>query len=292
VRLTVIVSFLNEAAYLPRFLASVERQARLPDRLVLVDDGSTDGSAELAAAFASRFPWAVAWGRPARAREADRLAGAAELRAFEWAVARLGDVGDVVAKLDADLDLHPEHFASVLAAFAASPTLGIAGACLTDVLRDGSRVRPPAPRRHVRGATKFYRRACFEQIRPIPAHLGWDMVDEVSARRLGWRTESLELPGGDTLHLRPTGGHDGRLRAYRRWGACAWGYGAHPGFVLLGALRRAAWRPFVVGGVLYAAGYASAALRGAPRAGRDVRAFVRREEARQMHAVLLRSARA
>ena len=103
----------------------------------------------------------------------------------------------------------------------------------------------PGPRWHVRGATKFYRRECYEQIQPIPAHLGWDMIDEVKARRAGWRTESFELPGGDTLHLRPTGRHDGQLRAYRRWGACAWGYGAHPAFVLLGAIKRLPRRPFV-----------------------------------------------
>jgi hypothetical protein len=138
----------------------------------------------------------------------------------------------------------------------------------------------------VRGATKFYRRECYEQIQPIPAHLGWDMIDEAKARRAGWRTESFELPGGDTLHLRPTGQHDGLLRAYRRWGECAWGYGAHPAFVMLGALKRLSWRPYLVGSLLYVAGYTGAALRRAPRVERDVRTFVRREEARQVLALL------
>jgi hypothetical protein len=140
----------------------------------------------------------------------------------------------------------------------------------------------------VRGATKFYRRACYEEIQPIPARLGWDMVDEVKARRAGWRTESFALAGGDTLHLRPTGQHDGRLRAYRRWGECAWAYGAHPGFVLLGAIKRLAWRPYGIGGLLYATGYASAAARRVERVDRDLRAFVRREEARQVLAVVRR----
>ena len=168
----------------------------------------------------------------------------------------------------------------------ADPRLGLAGACLSDLAPDGSAARQPAPRWHVRGATKFYRRECYEQIQPIPAHLGWDMIDEVKARQAGWRTESFELAGGDTLHLRPTGEHDGRLRAYRRWGECAWGYGAHPGFALLGAVKRLRWRPYVLGGLLYAIGYWGAALRGAPRAERGVRSFVRREEARQVLAAL------
>jgi poly-beta-1,6-N-acetyl-D-glucosamine synthase len=281
-RLTVIVSFLNEASFLPRLLASVERQTLLPDRLVLVDDGSTDGSGELAAAFAARHDFARVLHRSGRRPDADRLAGASELKSFDWAVRLLDEPWDVLAKLDADLELNPRHFECLVDALRNQPDLGIAGAHLSDVGENAVAARQPAPAWHVRGATKFYRRECYEQIVPIPAHLGWDMIDEVKARQLGWRTASLELPGGDTLHLRPTGAHDGRLRAFRRWGECAWGYGAHPLFVLLGAAKRTAWRPYMVGGVLYAAGYASAGLRRAPRAEPDVRDFVRAEEARRV----------
>jgi poly-beta-1,6-N-acetyl-D-glucosamine synthase len=287
-RLIVVVPFLNEARYLPRLLASIERQTRLPDRLMLIDDGSSDGSSELAAAFAARYPWAVALSRPPRSAEADRLAGAAELRSFEWAVAQIDEPWDVLAKLDADLELNPHHFEYVLDSMQADPRLGVAGAWLSDVAEDGTASRFPVPRWHVRGATKFYRRECYEAIRPIPAHLGWDMIDEVKARKVGWRTESFELPGGDTLHLRPTGRHDGALRAYRRWGACAWGYGAHPAFVALGAIKRLPRRPFALGGALYAIGYAEAALRRQPRVEREVRAYLQREEARQVLALVTR----
>ncbi|HEY6398075.1 MAG TPA: glycosyltransferase family 2 protein [Solirubrobacteraceae bacterium] len=285
-RLTVIVSFRDEARFLPGLLASVGRQTRLPDRLILVDDGSIDGSGELAATFAAHHDYALALSRPRRPRGQDRLSDAAELLAFEWAAAQLDHDFDVLAKLDADLELNPLHIERILEELRTDPTLGLAGACLSDVTGDGFSARRPAPRWHVRGATKFYRRECYEQIQPIPAHLGWDMIDEVKARKAGWRTESFDLPGGDTLHLRPTGEHDGRLRAYRRWGECAWGYGAHPAFALLGAIKRLGWRPYVAGGLLYAIGYCGAALRQVPRAEREVRAYVRREEARQVLATL------
>jgi poly-beta-1,6-N-acetyl-D-glucosamine synthase len=279
-KLAVIIPFLNEARFLPRLLASIDRQTRLPDRLILVDDGSSDGSLELASAFAATHPYAVALSRPPRGPEADRLGRAAELRSFEWALGGLGEPWDVVAKLDADLELNPRHIERLLQEMAADPGLGVTGAYLTDVDEDGTAARFPVPRWHVRGATKFYRRECYEEIRPIPAHLGWDTIDEIKARRAGWRTESFELPGGDTLHLRPTGRHDGRLRASRRWGECAWGYGAHPGFVLLSAIRRITRPPYGVGGAMYALGYAAAAVRRRPRVDRDLRAFVHREEAR------------
>jgi biofilm PGA synthesis N-glycosyltransferase PgaC len=279
------VSFLNESRFLPRFLASVEQQTRLPDRLVLLDDGSTDGSGEIAAAFAASRPFAVALRRPPRPAESDRLAGAGELQAFQWAVSRLQEPWDVLAKLDADLELNPRHFERMLAEMQADPRLGIAGAWLSDVAPGRPPVRPPAPEWHVRGATKFYRRECYDQIQPFPLHLGWDMVDDVRARRAGWRTASFELEGGDSLHLRPTGGHDGTLRAFRRWGECAWGYGAHPLFVLLGAVKRMGWRPYVLGGCLYAIGYAWAAVRARPRVEPEVRAYVRREEATQVRSL-------
>jgi hypothetical protein len=285
-RLVVVVPFLNEARFLPRLLASIERQSRLADRLLLVDDGSTDGSGDVVAAFAAAHPYAAVLSRPPRGPETDRLGEASELRSFEWALGHVREHWDVVAKLDADLELNPRHFECLLAEMEADRRLGIAGAYLTDVADDGTGARFPVPRWHVRGATKFYRRDCYEQIRPIPAHLGWDTIDEIAARRAGWRTQSFELPGGDTLHLRPTGQHDGRLRAARRWGECAWGYGAHPAYVLLSAAKRVTRRPYAIGGAMYALGYASAALRRRPRVDRDLRAFVHREEARQVLGLL------
>ena len=57
-RLVAIVSFLDEERVLPAFLGSVAAQTRPPDRLLLVDDGSRDGSAALAETFARRHDFA------------------------------------------------------------------------------------------------------------------------------------------------------------------------------------------------------------------------------------------
>lgn len=284
-RLVVVVAFLNENAFLPRFLASVERQTRLPDQLVLVDDGSSDGSADYAEGFAKSHGYAVFHRRPPRPVETDRLATAAELKAFQWAVEQLDVPWDVLAKLDADLELNPQHFERLLDAFEFDAQLGMVGAQLADVLGDGSEVRQPAPAWHVRGATKFYRRACYEQIQPIPAHLGWDMIDEVRARAAGWKTTSVELPVRDSLHLRPTGGHNGMRRAYVRWGECAWGYGAHPLFVILGGIKRIPSKPYGIGGFLYVLGFVRSSIRRTPRASGATRSAVRTEEWRQVRSL-------
>jgi O-antigen ligase len=276
--LVVVVTFLNEEKFLPIFLRSMAAQTRPPDRLVLVDDGSTDRSAELASEFVRSYSKAVVLRRPPRPQARDRLAEANELKAFQWAVAQLDLDWDVVAKMDADLELGPNTIETIEEAFARDPELGMAGAHLVEPRPDGSRVPLVCPPDHVNGATKFYLRDCWNDIAPLAPILGWDTLDEFHARMLGWRTESLSIPGGDPLHLRQMGTHGPILRSFRRWGVCSYGYGAHPLQVLFYAARLARTRrPRVIGGLNYLAGWAFAATRGAPRAEPHLRRAVRRE---------------
>jgi biofilm PGA synthesis N-glycosyltransferase PgaC len=290
-QLLAVATFLDEERHLPRFLASLAAQTRRPDELLLVDDGSTDASPTLADAFAAEHPWARVLRRPRRPPAKDRLASAHELVAFRWASEQARAPWDVVAKLDADLEFPPQSFAAILGALDADPGLGMAGAYLSSVGPDGVRRRERSPADHVRGPNKFYRRACYEQIAPLPAHLGWDTIDEVRARMQGWRTAAVEVPGGDPLHLRPVGSHDGVLRGWRRWGTCAWGYGEHPLHVLAVAAQRSGDHPPVLGSLSYVAGWTGAALRRSPRAEPEVRAYVHREQLRKLRRRVGRIAR-
>lgn len=288
--LTIVVPFLDEEQYLDTFLGSLAVQTLPPDRLLLVDDGSTDASPQRAASFAAEHPYARVLRRPRRAPEADRLAAAHELRAFEWALTQTPADWDIAAKLDADLRLTPRTLETVVAAFAADPRLGVAGAFLGVAGAGATRgEREPGRSEHVAGATKFYRQECYEAIAPIPAILGWDTIDELRARMHGWRTRSLSIPDGNPVHLRPMGQQDGLLRAWRRWGACAYGYGEHPLHVLAVAVQRAGDRPAVLGGANYVLGWAAAAARRRPRAEPDVRAFGRRDQLRRLRSRLGRA---
>jgi len=264
--LIVVVPFFNEERFLPSLLASIAGQTRPPDRLLLVDDGSTDDSPRIASAFADEHAYAALLRRPIRPPERDPLSAAHELRAFQWAVAQVDLPWALVAKIDADLSLRPEVLGEIERRFELDPALGIAGSYLSTLAPDGTPVRHRGGPEHVDGANKFYRRPCYEQISPLPAILGWDTIDEVRARMRGWSTSSFALPGGDSIHLRRMGSRDGVLRGFRRAGLAAYAYGAHPLHVALSAAVRAGQRPVMLGGVHYALGYALAAARRAPRA--------------------------
>ena len=59
--------------------------------------------------------------RPRQTREADRLAAAAELVGFQWAVDQLAGDFDVLAKLDGDLQLAPRFFEAIVGALENDP---------------------------------------------------------------------------------------------------------------------------------------------------------------------------
>jgi biofilm PGA synthesis N-glycosyltransferase PgaC len=281
--LALVVTFLNEADVLPRFLESLTAQTRAADIVFLVDDGSTDRSAEIAELYAEGRDAVRLLRRPARSPERDRLAGAGEFKAFLWAVDQLELPWTVVGKMDADLELAPRTLETLENAFINDAELGLAGAALSELDARGQPVRLVSPREHVEGATKFYRRACWQDISPVPPILGWDTLDEFVARMRGWRTETFVVPGGDPIHLRRMGTHGAILRSFRRWGVCSYGYGAHPLQVLFYGLRLSVTRrPRVIGGLNYLAGWAASFARRAPRADPELRREVRREQLARM----------
>jgi biofilm PGA synthesis N-glycosyltransferase PgaC len=285
--LAVVVVFLNEERFLPVLLDSIARQTRPPDQLLLVDDGSHDASREVARAFAEEHAYARALERPQRPRETDRLATAAELKAFHWGVEQLAEPYDIVVKLDGDLELPPRCFERILSAFADDPRLGIAGAPLS-TREPGGAVRPErsAPW-HVRGPNKFYRRECWRQISPLPEILGWDAIDEARAQMNGWRIAVVPIPGARAVHLRSTGTYDGALRGFRRRGIAAWAYGAHPAGVLASAAVRIGDPPRLRGALAYLGGWLRAAVQREPRAEREVLRFVRRQNLKNLRASVL-----
>ena len=111
----------------------------------------------------------------------------------------------------------------------ACPHLGIIGTFLQEARPESDQLmRLAVPAEHVHGATKFYRRDCWDDISPQPAILGWDSIDERSARHAGWETRSIALSQGDPVHLRPRKLMTGGCVAYAASGSATGPWANHP----------------------------------------------------------------
>ncbi len=195
-RLLLITPARDEAAHLERTIRAVAAQTRRPDLWLVVDDGSTDATPRILDRWAAELPFLRVVQAPTEGEDggADRLALAAEARAFNWALNRV-DLGEFshLGKLDADIELPPEYFERLLQSFAREPGLGVAGGGLLEQGRGGWYLTK-VPAYHVRGALKLYSRECFEAIGGIEERLGWDTIDETYARMNGFATRSLRGP--------------------------------------------------------------------------------------------------
>lgn len=107
----------NGARHLRAQLESIAAQGELPRRLVVVDDGSNDGSWDLLQDWARGAPFPVTLERNAQ--------NLGVVRNFEKAVRLLLDEVDVVFFSDQDDQWFPGKLAACVDAFAADPALGM-----------------------------------------------------------------------------------------------------------------------------------------------------------------------
>lgn len=268
----------NEAKHIERVIAAVAAQTRPPDLWIVIDDASSDGTAEIL----ERLEPAVGFLRVLRVdtdgprAQRDRLAVAAEARAFNRALGTVDWRGYThIGKLDGDVELPPIYLERILEEFAGDRRLGIAGGSLVE--RSGEQLRRVRiPEYHVHGAVKMYRRDCFERVGGIEQRLGWDTIDETYARMRGFATRSL--PDLVALHHRHSATADGALRGRARHGTCAYILRYDPLWVAARSIKVATARPIGLSGLAFLYGYLSGPARRVERVEDDAfKRFVRRE---------------
>lgn len=261
-RVVVVSPVRDEAATLPRTIASMRAQTLRPVLWVLVDDGSKDETPRILAQAASEIPWLRVVRLPDRGF---RSVGGGVVEAFEAGLATVDVPYDYVAKMDGDLEFSPGYLERILTYFERDPRL--AGASGKVYRReDRELVEEFMIDAMVAGQFKLYRREAFERIGGFVRQLMWDGIDIHRARMQGYHTRSLADPELRIIHLRLMGSSDRSVyRGRLRWGAGQWFMGSSLAYVLASGLFRMRERPFVVGGLLIVAGYLAAALRRDPR---------------------------
>lgn len=250
----------DEAAFLRRTAESLLAQRHQPRAWVIVDDGSGDGTAEIARELAAEHDWITVRETGAGG---PRSRGGRIVRAFNAGLLSLEERPDVVVKLDGDLHLPSHYFEWVAAVFERDDRAGVVGGRV--LVHDGARWRPDRRAQHtVPGLAKAYRMDCLEDIGGLHPSMGWDGIDEYAARARGWRVHTL--PELTILHLRMRGSAQSWRKARFEEGVANHYMGYLPAFVAVRvAYRMLAEQPPLAGGLALGAGYVWSALERQPR---------------------------
>jgi poly-beta-1,6-N-acetyl-D-glucosamine synthase len=260
VKYVIVTAARDEQEHIEETIASVASQTILPTEWIIVNDGSTDRTGSIIEQHAARFPWIHVIHRRNRGF---RKSGGGVVEAFYDGYRTVqSDDWEFIVKLDGDLSFSEHYFAQCFDHFRSDPQLGIGGGEIYHERDKGFKLEAN-PRFHVRGATKIYRRACWEVIGGLWAAPGWDTIDEVKANMWRWRTYSFsEL---HLLHHRPTGSADGVVRDSVKHGVVCYVSGYHPLFFVGSCFRRLLKKPYVICSLAMCYGFLKAYIANTPR---------------------------
>lgn len=205
----IIIPAHNEQDCIALTLESIAKQTLVPKKLLVVNDHSSDATADIVSKFAQKHSWMSL----VNITSSDaHLPGSKIINAFHKGLETLDDDYDVICKFDADLIFPPNYLEQLSSHFTANSQLGMAsGFCYIE--KNGDWVLENLTRKdHIRGALKAYRKDCFIQIGDLKPSMGWDTVDELLAKFYGWTIltdETLKVK-----HLKPTGASYNKASKY------------------------------------------------------------------------------
>jgi biofilm PGA synthesis N-glycosyltransferase PgaC len=273
----------NEEAFIEKTLGSMVVQTMLPERWVIVDDGSTDRTAEIVEGYAERFPWIELVQRPQRP---DRTF-AGKVHAFNAGFERVASLlFDVIGNLDADLSFDCDYLEFLMRKFSEDPKLGVAGTPFTEGARYDSARDSFEGENHVAGGCQLFRRECFEEVGGYVPNSGGgiDWIAVTTARMKGWKTRSF--PEKRFCHYRPLGmaGRSGMAASFS-YGEKDYYLGGSPIWQLFRVVYRTTKRPGE--GLALLSGYCWAAMRRTRRpVTSDLMRFHRREQMMKLKTIL------
>lgn len=244
-RLLIVTPVHNEAPNIPVLGAQLAASTFHPALWVIVDDGSTDGSGEIAKRLDLPFPHEVV-----SRKNAGGLIGGSAFTAWQVGVDHaFDDSYEGVMKLDADVELPVSYLAEVVQSMQSNPRVALAGGILTERAHREQTL-------HVPGPVKLYSRAGYDALIDLPRRVGFDVMDELAIKTAG-----LDVVVRHDLPFsvrRAIGASQGLVHGRRRNGVvCRWtGYWAP--YFTLHALRYVARKPYIVGTVAMVWGYLTA----------------------------------
>jgi len=274
----IITPVRDEEQHLTLTIESMVKQSIVPQEWVIVNDGSTDATGDIIDDAARKHSWIHACHRVNRGF---RKSGGGVVDAFNDGYRLLQSTDwDFLVKLDGDLSFEEQYFEKCFAEFRLNPKLGVGGGSICHMIQ-GRKQLEECPKFHVRGATKIYRRSCWEAIGGFWPAPGWDTMDEVKANMKGWSTETF-----DELHLihhRLTGTADGLWGGIVKNGRANYVCGYHPLFMLGKCARRLGRRPYFVGSLALLTGFITGYFKRIPQVDDPAAiAYLRKQQLRKL----------
>ena len=207
----IVIPTYNEEQFIALTLQSLADQTVLPTKVIVVNDNSTDSTAEIVLAFAEKHPWISL---VTKTSSAIHLPGSKVIQAFQKGLESIDEDYDLIAKVDADLIFPSNYFETIIQHFESDATIGMVGGfCYIE--KNGEWILENlTDKDHIRGALKAYRKATFKQIGGLRAQMGWDTVDELLCKFYNWKVvtdESLHVK-----HLKPTGANYNKTARYKQ----------------------------------------------------------------------------
>src|SRR5690554_2762590 len=196
----IIIPAYNEQKNIGLTLDSILKQTFLPQKVVVVNDNSTDNTDGIVKEFTEKYNFISLVNTNSTQIH---LPGSKVINAFNQGLEVLDENYDFIVKLDADLILPENYFERIAQIFSENPKVGMAGG-RAFIEKDGDWILESlTDNDHIRGAFKSYRKECFLEIGKLKTEMGWDTVDELLSRYFGWGiivNKSLQVK-----HLKTTG---------------------------------------------------------------------------------------
>jgi glycosyltransferase involved in cell wall biosynthesis len=207
----IVIPSYNEETLISLTLQSLISQTILPSKIVVVNDNSTDRTAEVVLNFAKDNPFITLVNKTS---SAVHLPGSKVIQAFQKGFETLDNDYDIIVKIDADLIFPTNYFETIIKHFESDSTIGMVGGfCYIE--KNGDWVLENlTDKDHIRGALKAYRKETFQQIGGLKPAMGWDTVDELLCKYYNWKVVT-----DSTLHvkhLKPTGANYNKAARYKQ----------------------------------------------------------------------------
>jgi glycosyltransferase involved in cell wall biosynthesis len=207
----IVIPAHNEEKFIALTLQSLVEQTVLPSKIVVVNDNSTDRTAEIVKGFSEKHSWITLVNKTS---DATHLPGSKVIQAFQKGLETLDDEYDFIVKADADLIFPTNYFETIISHFQSDEQIGMVGG-FAYIEKNGDWILENlTDKDHIRGAFKAYRKATFEQIGGLKPAMGWDTVDELLCKFYNWKVitdASLQVK-----HLKPTGANYNKTARYKQ----------------------------------------------------------------------------